>query len=443
MTNVFTDFTFSFINICFDPFSDMLSVSLKIFLPVCITFKIIVLFSHYFGLGARKPLITGGKSDKMRKILDKLSKKVSPFHPTVWTYGGNLHTLFGDILRGQPKVNYQYESIVAPDGGVLRLDWTCDDNEEYIGPSKATNSESKVDETHESKTVNPSVLKEVPQKPEVTNIVLILPGLTGDSSSGYALQFAEDALELGYKAVVMNHRGLSTIPTTYRFFCATNWEDLELTLKTIHHKYPSCRICAVGVSIGGMVLTNYLVQKSMNNEETGLAAAFVISIPYDSFKAAKSLEKPVPCFMFNRYLTRKLRHIFVRNVQGLSKNGIKVPEKHILDASKATTIRQFDAAVIAPMFGFRDVDHYYHSASIVEKPIEDIRTPLLFLSAVDDAFSPIEQIPVERIKHCDNVALLLTHTGGHVGFLEGLIPYGRGYMDRVYKHFIQAVFDEG
>jgi abhydrolase domain-containing protein 1/3 len=191
-----------------------------------------------------------------------------------------------------------------------------------------------------------------------------------------------------------------------------------------------------------MITTNYLVKMSLSNKDSGLHAAFVISMPYDSFKAADSLEKPVPCFLFNRFLTRKLQRLFVTNRNALMSKGIYVPEEHAKDAAMANTIRQFDAAVIAPMFGYKNVDHYYHASSIVEKPFECIKTPLLCLSADDDPFSPPEQIPAQRIKNCDNVALLLTHTGGHVGFLEGLLPVGRGYMDRVYKEFMKEAFDK-
>ena len=428
----------SFLHSSSTNFSAMLSASWKIFLPVCITCNIVILVSHYFAVGRKNPLITGGRG-KLRKVLEILSREVGSYHPTIWTFGGNLQTIFGDLLRRKPNIEYTSEDIETPDGGIVTLDWTWDYKDskgQEVNDNEPTGSFFKKMGDDEGDAQDSKKIEN-----ESENIVLILPGLTGSSQSGYVLQFAEEAIRLGYRVVVLNHRGITQVPVTYRFSCAANSEDLELVIELIHQRFPKCRICAVGVSLGGIITTNYLVRMSESDKASGLHAAFVISIPYDSFKATKSLEKPVPCFLFNRFLTRKLQRLFITNREALLSKGIHVPEQHKEDAAKANTIRQFDAAVIAPMFGYKSVDHYYHASSIVEKPLECIKTPLLCLSADDDPFSPAEQIPVERIKNSDNVALLLTHTGGHIGFLEGLVPVGRGYMDRVYKEFIKAAFD--
>lgn len=413
------------------------TLSLKIFVPICITCNAVILISHYFAWGARNPLIIGGKG-KLRKVLDVLYPKISSYHPTIWTSGGNLQTIFGDLLRGRPQVEYVTEDVATPDGGAVRIDWTSlcskEKTQATYGETGCENFPSNAGFGEKCSTGESQFKTE--------NIVLVVPGLTGSSQSGYVLQFADEAIHLGYRVVVLNHRGMISPPLTYRFSCAANSDDLELVVKHIHQRYPSSRICAVGVSLGGVITTNYLIRMSLSSKDSGLFAALIISIPYDAFKAADSLEKPIPCFLFNRYLTRKLQRMFVTNRNYLISNRINVPERHSIDAAKANTIRQFDAAVTAPMFGYKDVDHYYHASSIVEKPFEVIKTPLLCLSADDDPFSPTEQIPSERIKDCDNIALLLTHTGGHVGFLEGLLPNGRGYMDKVYKEYIKAVFDE-
>ena len=425
--------------------SAMLTATWKILLPVCITCNVVILISHYFALGTRNPLIIGGRG-KLRKVLEGLSIKVGSYHPTIWTFGGNLQTIFGDLLRSRPKVKYTTEDIETPDGGIVRLDWTSCGDKEPTEETGTLQTDIKKDSDRQEQAednIQGSKFENESQKNEneSENIVLIVPGLTGSSQSGYVLQFAEEAICLGYRVVVLNHRGITSVPVTYQFSCAANSDDLQLVVKHIHQRYPKSRICAVGISLGGMITTNYLVRMSLSNKDSGLHAAFVISIPYDSFKAADSIEKPVPCFLFNRFLTRKLQRLFVTNRNALMSKGIYVPEEHAKDAAMANTIRQFDAAVIAPMFGYKNVDHYYHASSIVEKPFECIKTPLLCLSADDDPFSPPEQIPAQRIKNCDNVALLLTHTGGHVGFLEGLLPVGRGYMDRVYKEFIKEAFD--
>lgn len=52
-------------------------------------------------------------------------------------------------------------------------------------------------------------------------------------------------------------------------------------------------------------------------------------------------------------------------------------------------------------------------------------------------------IPVEAVKQNPNVALLITCHGGHIGFLEGLWPRQSTYMDRVFRQFTKAVFENG
>ncbi|CAJ0928408.1 unnamed protein product [Ranitomeya imitator] len=52
-------------------------------------------------------------------------------------------------------------------------------------------------------------------------------------------------------------------------------------------------------------------------------------------------------------------------------------------------------------------------------------------------------IPVESAKQNPNVALVLTAYGGHIGFLEGIWPRQQTYMDRIFKQFVQAVFEHG
>ncbi|XP_075600411.1 phospholipase ABHD3 isoform X2 [Balearica regulorum gibbericeps] len=109
---------------------------------------------------------------------------------------------------------------------------------------------------------------------------------------------------------------------------------------------------------------------------------------------------------------------------------------------KARTVREFDKQFTSVMFGYRTIDDYYEDASPCRK-LKSVGIPVLCLNSVDDVFSPGHAIPVEAAKQNANVALVLTSCGGHIGFLEGIWPRKCTYMDRVFKQFVQAIFEHG
>ncbi|XP_042299002.1 phospholipase ABHD3-like isoform X3 [Sceloporus undulatus] len=109
---------------------------------------------------------------------------------------------------------------------------------------------------------------------------------------------------------------------------------------------------------------------------------------------------------------------------------------------KAKTIREFDKQFTSVMFGYPTLEDYYADASPYRR-LKRIGIPVLCLNSLDDVFSPDHAIPVAIAKQNPNVALILTSYGGHIGFLEGLWPRKCTYMDRVFKQFVQAVFEHG
>ena len=48
-------------------------------------------------------------------------------------------------------------------------------------------------------------------------------------------------------------------------------------------------------------------------------------------------------------------------------------------------------------------------------------------------------IPVEIAHANHNLVLVTTRTGGHIGFLQGLLPFWKNYMDTLLVQFLTAV----
>ncbi|CAM4504991.1 phospholipase ABHD3 isoform X1 [Lepidochelys kempii] len=359
---------------------------------------------YYLNSIAKKPQLVTGSESFSRFLQEHCPVVTETYCPTVWCWEGRVQTLLRPFITSRPPVEYRNELIKTTDGGQISLDW-FDNNDSICFPDASTRP-----------------------------TILLLPGLTGTSKESYILHMIQQSEMLGYRCVVFNNRGTAgETLLTPRTYCAANTEDLEAVIHHLHNMHASAPFMAAGVSMGGMLLLNYLGQ---TGRETPLMAAAIFSAGWNVFESAESLEKPLNWLLFNYYLTTCLQSSINRHRQMLEK---------LFDMNlvmKAKTIREFDKQFTSVMFGYCTVDDYYVDASPYRK-LKSIGIPVLCLNSLDDVFSPGHAIPIETAKQNPNVALVLTSYGGHIGFLEGMWPRKCTYMDRVFKQFVQAVFEHG
>ncbi|XP_039184530.1 phospholipase ABHD3 [Crotalus tigris] len=359
---------------------------------------------YYLRTIAKKPQLITGNENFCQFLQDQCPVLTEIYYPTVWCWEGHLQTLLRPFITSKPNVQYRNELITATDGGQISMDW-FDNHNSIQYPDSSTRP-----------------------------TILLLPGLTGTSKESYILHMIQQSKTLGYRCVVFNYRGIAGENLlTPRTYCAANTEDLETIIDYIHKLYASAALMATGVSMGGMLLLNYL---GKTGKRTPLKAAAVFSAGWNAFESADSLEKPVNWLLFNYYLTSCLKSSVTRHRQVFD----KLFNMNLV--MKAKTIREFDKQFTTVMFGYPSVEAYYEDASPCHK-LKKIGIPVLCLNSLDDVFSPNHAIPVEIAKQNTNIALILTSYGGHIGFLEGLWPRKCTYMDRIFKQFVQAVFEHG
>ncbi|KAM4705978.1 phospholipase ABHD3 [Rhinophrynus dorsalis] len=357
---------------------------------------------YYLSVIAKKPQLVVGGEAFCRFLKQRCPAVTETYYPTLWCWEGRTQTLLRPFITVKPAVHYSNELITTADGGQISLDWfNNDDNTLYPDASSRPT-------------------------------ILLLPGLTGTSRESYILHMIKHSEELGYRCVVFNNRGVAGEQLlTPRTYCAANTEDLETVISHVHNMYPKSRLMAAGVSMGGMLLLNYLGKAG---RQTPLIGAAAFSAGWEVFESAIVLEKPINWIMFNYYLTTCLLEAVNRHRHVLEE---QFDIDHIM---KAKSIREFDTRFTSVMFGYPTNDHYYTDASPCHR-VKSIKIPVLCLNAMDDVFSPANAIPVESAKQNPNVALVLTAYGGHIGFLEGIWPRQQTYMDRIFKQFVKAIFE--
>lgn len=129
---------------------------------------------YYFKEVAKRPYLAakdGAYKDYLLKRIPTLELK---FWPTFWCVESRAQTVFASILRSSslPTINYRREVLVLNDGGEVALDWmeqSCTDR---------------------------------------APLIIILPGLTGESQAEYIKCLVIAAQEIGVRTVVFNNRGL-------------------------------------------------------------------------------------------------------------------------------------------------------------------------------------------------------------------------------------------
>ncbi|KAJ0026871.1 hypothetical protein NQD34_017871 [Periophthalmus magnuspinnatus] len=327
---------------------------------------------------------------------------VEHFRPTPWCWGGRLQTLANAFLKSRPTINYRNELIRTVDGGQISLDWV-DNHSSTAYPESSTRP-----------------------------TVLFLPGLTGNSRQPYVLHAIRQAAIRGFRCVVFHYRGFGEeellTPVTY---CAASTSDLEYAVQHVKRLFPNSPLLGAGVSMGGIILLNYLTNKQA---DSGLEAGFTISVPWDVQKSCDSMEEPLNMLLFNRHLARGLCETVNRHRDVLQK---VVDVDYVI---KARSIREFDERFTTHLFGYESCAEYYRDASPAFK-LHNTTVPILCLNAADDPFSPQHAFPLDMVKQLSNVALLVTAYGGHIAFMQGLFPRSEGYMEHLFGQFVQAVFE--
>ncbi|KAH8074420.1 poly(3-hydroxybutyrate) depolymerase [Aureococcus anophagefferens] len=224
--------------------------------------------------------------------------------------------------------------------------------------------------------------------------------------------------------------------TSPRFFSARrgSTDDVRAAGDRIRDTYGPSRLCAIGWSNSGTIVTNALAEQG---DAAGLDAACCLAAPLDMPTSSANLEKPFHRNVYDRSIGGSLAEK-VRGARDLFLDEAGRPTAvpawgggtFVADvdrAAAASTIRDVDEAITAPCFGFETVDAYYADAS-ADQRVAAVAKPLLVVNAADD---PIALFTTKRgvfdfdaLAANPNVVAAVTAHGGHLGWCDAAAPCG-------------------
>ncbi|MCC7326208.1 MAG: alpha/beta fold hydrolase [Burkholderiales bacterium] len=301
------------------------------------------------------------------------------FRGPAWLPGGHAQTIYPYFLR-RPPIRYRREVVDTPDGDFWNFDWLAD---------------------------TPGIAVDAP-------LVALFHGLEGGARSHYALRLMEHVAARGWRGVVPHFRGCGGVPNRLpRAYHSGDHEEVGAMLAALRRRIdPRAPMYAVGVSVGGSALLNW-IGRAGSDAQKMLVAAAAASVPLDLMAAGFAIGRGV-----NRIYTWHFLYSLKPKALDMAR---RFPG--LLDArrlAQARTMWDFDNTVTAPLHGFSGADDYWTRAS--SKPwLADIALPTLVVNARNDPFVPAFSLPspsaVSR-----SVLLEQPATGGHAGFMTGPAP---------------------
>ena len=232
---------------------------------------------------------------------------------------------------------------------------------------------------------------------DAQDLVVLVHGLGGTSSSDYVVRAAAAAHRIGTASLRVSLRGADG-----------NGDDLyhagldrDLTWLLARPSLAHFdRLGLIGFSLGGHVALRAVCADRVDPRMVGVAA---VCSPLDLAAAQAGIDRPSAA-IYRFYILRRLRALHAR-----------VKERHPdlpgdgEAVAAARTLRDFDAAAVVPRFGFADVDDYYTRASVGPR-LGSLAVPALVVAVREDPM--VRRDSIERWG--DALDLRWLERGGHV-----------------------------
>jgi predicted alpha/beta-fold hydrolase len=329
---------------------------------------------------------------------------MSDYRAPFWLPGAHLQTIAPSLFRWPwitynrqapewtrwPCITYTRELWRTNDGDFIHVDWA--------GEEKAS------------------------------QLLVLFHGLEGNSVAPYARRLAGAAIERGWRFAVPHFRSCSGRPNLrLRDYHAGASREVGRMLRRFCavHSGP---VYAAGVSLGANALLKWLGE-AKDLACRRVSGAVAISATLDLRVTGANLASGFGRF-YSSLLLRSLRR---KALEKLGRFPGAYDERRVRSAK---VLRDFEDGVTAPVNRYRDLRHYYASASALPR-LADIRVPTLLINALNDPFQAEHVLQAVRAlraagKIPDAVKVDFSPTGGHGGF-----PGCNGWLARRACEFLE------
>lgn len=285
-------------------------------------------------------------------------------------------------------------------------------------------------------------------------VVVMLHGITGTSKEFSSMaKYIRDNTD--WTSVVLNRRGHSDTLKNPMFNIMGSTHDLRVAVQHIRKRFPRSKLALVGSSAGSGLLTRYLGEEGIDeNNKQEFFTAVAISPGYDIHVAFPRVHS-----IYNSLLTKRLVSFFVeRNEHVLNKHPHPRAKEKISLLKSVQSISEF--SYHASFFGLplHVLDDHAHDHDLTYrkfldlscpmKVVTNIKIPTLVINAYDDPVCVGDNVTdfALPLTEYDNCCLITTQRGSHVCFIGesengGLFDYEM-FGDKIVVGWIKSALEE-
>jgi uncharacterized protein len=241
-------------------------------------------------------------------------------------------------------------------------------------------------------------------------VLAIVHGLEGSADSNYVQGIAEKAFHRGFHVLRMNQRNCggteALTPTLYNSGMSG---DYRAVFDELANGDGFQQIFFAGYSMGGNLVSK-MAGECGDDVPRALRGVCAVCPALNLSACADALERR-DNYLYQRHFVKGLMARYERKAK-------MFPDRYQRNGfGSIRTVREFDDAITAPCFGYRDAEEYYEAAG-AKKVIGQARVPMLMITAEDDPFVPYVSFLAARVEQNPAIRFLAPEHGGHCAFIS-------------------------